>query len=109
MAAVLYQRSESESEAARRSEQVAADAGIFERPHSRSLGPDDAPVKVFVFSDFQCPVCRRVVEPVKKLARDYGPKVQIVFKQNALKMHRNAEIAAGMSHRRSRPYPVTRT
>jgi len=64
---------------------------------SPGFGPDDAPVKVFIFSDFQCPVCRRVVEPVKKLARDYGDKVQIIFKQNALKMHRQAEIAAAAS------------
>lgn len=64
---------------------------------SPGFGPDDAPVRVFIFSDFQCPVCRRVVEPVKKLARDYGDKVQIVFMQNALKMHRQAEIAAAAS------------
>ncbi len=61
------------------------------------FGPEDAPVRVFVFSDFQCPVCRRVVEPIKKLARDYGDKVQIVMLQNALKMHRQAEIAAAAS------------
>mgnify|MGYP002034073619 CR=1 FL=1 len=57
-------------------------------------GPDSAKVKVFVFSDFQCPVCRRVVEPVKLVARDYPKDVQVIFIQNALVMHRNAETAA---------------
>ena len=56
-------------------------------------GPDSAKVKVFVFSDFQCPVCRRVVEPVKLVARDYPQDVQVIFVQNALVMHRNAETA----------------
>ena len=57
-------------------------------------GPDSAKVKVFVFSDFQCPVCRRVVEPVKRVARDNPKDVQVIFVQNALVMHRNAETAA---------------
>ena len=57
-------------------------------------GPDSAKVKVFIFSDFQCPVCRRVVEPVKLVARDYPKDVQVIFVQNALVMHRNAETAA---------------
>jgi protein-disulfide isomerase len=57
-------------------------------------GPDSAKVKVFIFSDFQCPVCRRVVEPVKLVARAHPKDVQIVFVQNALVMHPNAERAA---------------
>ncbi|MGM0574655.1 MAG: DsbA family protein [Myxococcota bacterium] len=61
---------------------------------SPALGPDDAPVKVFVFSDFQCPVCSRVVEPVKALHRELGDDVQVVFKHNALEMHPNASAAA---------------
>ncbi len=61
---------------------------------SPAMGPNDAKVKVYVFSDFQCPVCRRVVEPMKVLARTYPKDVQIIFKHNALEMHRQADIAA---------------
>jgi protein-disulfide isomerase len=58
------------------------------------MGPDTAPVKVFVFSDFQCPVCRRVVEPLKRIARTRPDEVQIVFKHHALETHRHARGAA---------------
>lgn len=57
-------------------------------------GPNDAPVRVFVFSDFQCPVCSRVVEPMKLLAREFPEQVQISFIHNALEMHQNASGAA---------------
>jgi protein-disulfide isomerase len=64
---------------------------------SPASGSDKAPVKVYVFSDFQCPVCKRVVEPMKALARELGDQVQLVFKQNALDMHPNAFISAAAS------------
>jgi protein-disulfide isomerase len=59
-----------------------------------AVGPADAPVKVFVFSDFQCPVCRRIVEPLKLAARTHPDDVQIIYLHNALEMHRNAADAA---------------
>ncbi len=59
-----------------------------------AAGPDDALVKVFVFSDFQCPVCRRAAEPTKLLARQFPADVQVVFVHNALAMHSRAEAAA---------------
>jgi len=64
---------------------------------SPAFGPNDAPVKVFLYSDFQCPVCRRVVEPIKTASRELGDTVQIVFKHNALVMHPRAEAAAKAS------------
>jgi protein-disulfide isomerase len=64
---------------------------------SPGAGPDSAKVKVYVFSDFQCPVCRRVVEPVKLVARDNPKDVQVIFIQNALVMHPRAGRAAAAS------------
>lgn len=61
---------------------------------SPAMGPENAPVKVFVFSDFQCPVCRRVVEPLKQLVRAHPAEVQVVFKHHALSTHRRAARAA---------------
>jgi protein-disulfide isomerase len=62
---------------------------------SPAFGPKTAPVWVFVFTDFQCPVCRRVVEPMKRLVRSHPNDVRMVLKQNALKMHpRAARLAA---------------
>src|SRR5690348_12792266 len=54
---------------------------------SPAYGPASAPVYVFVLTDFQCPVCRRAVEPLKYLARRYPNDVRLVVKQNALVSH----------------------
>lgn len=61
---------------------------------SPAFGPVDAPVRVVVFTDFQCPVCRRVVEPLKYLARTHPNDVRLVVKQNALPIHPHAARAA---------------
>jgi protein-disulfide isomerase len=74
----------------------AAVAGLPGAPGpSPAFGPADAPVHVFVLTDFQCPVCRRVVEPLKYLVRRYPTDVRIVVKHNALTSHaRSATMAA---------------
>jgi len=64
---------------------------------SPAYGPAAAPVRLFVFSDFQCPVCRRDVEPLKYLVRRHPNDVRIVFKQNALYSHDRAAAAAAAS------------
>jgi protein-disulfide isomerase len=62
---------------------------------SPGFGPENAPVRIFLFTDFQCGVCPRVVEPVKYLARAYPDDVRLVLKQNALASHgRAARLAA---------------
>jgi len=64
---------------------------------SPAYGPVNAPVRVYVLTDFQCPVCRRIVEPVKYLARRYPTEVRIVLKQNALVTHGRAAATAAAS------------
>src|SRR6185369_7655646 len=64
---------------------------------SPAYGPAAAPVYVFVLTDFQCPVCRRAVEPLKYLARRYPNDVRLVVKQNALVSHNRAAAAAAAS------------
>jgi protein-disulfide isomerase len=74
---------------------------------SPALGSDTAKVTVVVSSDFQCPVCRRVVEPVAALVREV-PDVRVEFKQHALSSHRRAEPAAVASlaaHRQGKFWP----
>lgn len=74
---------------------AASDPSLPGKPGpSPAMGPDDAPVIVFIFSDFQCPVCRRAVEPMKKLVRDHAPHVRVVFKHEALAMHNRARQTA---------------
>jgi hypothetical protein len=54
-------------------------------------------VHVYVLTDFQCPVCRRIVEPLKYLARRHPNEVRLIVKQNALPSHRNATAFAAAS------------
>jgi len=64
---------------------------------SPGMGPGTAAVKVFVFSDFECPVCRRIVEPLKQIVREYPGDVQVIFKHHALGTHSRARDAAAAS------------
>ncbi|MCB9738102.1 MAG: thioredoxin domain-containing protein [Deltaproteobacteria bacterium] len=57
------------------------------------LGPADAKVSVVVFSDFECPFCRRAAAPVKKLQQHY--KVAVYYLHYPLRAaHPHAEGAA---------------
>lgn len=64
------------------------------RDGSPYLGPKDAPVVVNVFSDFQCPVCKRSADPIKQLVLDFPGMVKVVFRNNALEMHGRSRPAA---------------
>ncbi|MEJ8282146.1 DsbA family protein [Pseudonocardia spirodelae] len=46
------------------------------------------------FADFQCPACGRVHPIMNQLVQQYGDRVQFVFRNFPLPMHRNAEAAA---------------
>jgi protein-disulfide isomerase len=74
----------------------AAVAGLPGTPGpSPAYGREDAPVRVYVFTDFQCPVCPRVAEPMKYLVRAHPDDVRVILKMNALPSHgRAARLAA---------------
>ncbi len=61
---------------------------------SPSLGPEDAPVEIVVFSDFECPHCARI-EPLLRQIHELWPKeVRVVVKDFPLPSHRSARLAA---------------
>jgi len=59
-----------------------------------SKGPKDAPLQVIVFSDFQCPFCKRVEPTLAQMEKEYQGKVRMVWKNYPLPFHQNAEPAA---------------
>jgi protein-disulfide isomerase len=44
------------------------------------IGPASAPVTVVIFTDFQCPFCRKASKMIEKLRSRYGDDVRIAFK-----------------------------
>jgi protein-disulfide isomerase len=73
-----------------------ADKTIFkvEPGSSPAKGPKNAPLTVVVFSDFQCPFCKRVEPSLSQLEKAYEGKVRFVWKNYPLPFHQNAMPAA---------------
>ena len=62
------------------------------------LGPDDAPVTLVEYGDFQCPHCRRAHTVLPKVLKRLGPRVRFVFRHFPLaESHPNAVHAAEAS------------
>jgi len=59
-----------------------------------ALGPLPAKVLVTVFSDFQCPVCRRSADATDQIAEEFPGEVRVEFWQHPLASHAQAEDAA---------------
>jgi protein-disulfide isomerase len=57
-------------------------------------GNPHALVTIVEFSDFQCPFCSRVEATLKSVRDKYGDKVRLVWKNEPLPFHPNAEPAA---------------
>jgi protein-disulfide isomerase len=61
------------------------------------LGPDDAPVTIIEFSDFQCPFCQKSVPVLQELRRIYGDKLRLVYRDFPGQNHASAVPAAEAS------------
>jgi protein-disulfide isomerase len=61
---------------------------------ARAKGPKDADVVIQEFTDFQCPVCRRVTPTLDRVLQEYGSKVRIVFRDYPLDFHPDAHLSA---------------
>jgi predicted DsbA family dithiol-disulfide isomerase len=64
-----------------------------ERDHIR--GPEDAPVTLVEYGDFECPYCGRAEAIVRQLLSDFGDEVRYVWRHLPLNdVHGHAQLAA---------------
>jgi protein-disulfide isomerase len=61
---------------------------------SPTKGPDDAKVIIQMFSDFQCPYCKKLEPVLIKLMKNYGSKVKLIWRDHPMPMHAQAPLAA---------------
>ena len=59
-----------------------------------SYGPEDAIVLIVLFSDYQCPSCRRVSQATHQISAEFPGEVRIEVWHRPLPSHSNAELAA---------------
>jgi protein-disulfide isomerase len=58
------------------------------------LGPQNAPVTIVEFSDFQCPYCVAAEPEITSLLKAYPRQVRFIFKEFPLEIHSQADLAA---------------
>jgi protein-disulfide isomerase len=63
-------------------------------PETPALGPNDAPIVIQMFSDFECPFCQRVLPTIATLRARYPGKVKLVWRHLPLAFHPHAKQAA---------------
>ncbi|HPN67777.1 MAG TPA: thioredoxin domain-containing protein [bacterium] len=58
------------------------------------LGPDDAPVKLVEYADFQCPACKQLSPTFMSMADKFPGQVQFVYRHFPLSYHPLSKDAA---------------
>ena len=66
----------------------------FELEGAPVRGSTDADVQIVVFSDFECPHCRRFVTTGEQLCEEFGDQIALYFKHFPIPSHANAMHAA---------------
>jgi protein-disulfide isomerase len=61
---------------------------------ARTRGPEDAPVTILEWSDFQCPFCREAQPVLGRLLAEFPKQVRLAFKDFPLRSHEMAVPAA---------------
>lgn len=70
-------------------------AGQSKHSQGPSASSGQGVVTIVEFSDFQCPACLSVQEPLKQILKKYEGKVQFVYRFFPLvTLHKNAQISA---------------
>jgi protein-disulfide isomerase len=57
-------------------------------------GPENAPITITVFADYECHYCAQVEEPLARLEKEFPDKIRMVRKNFPLEMHPSSRVAA---------------
>jgi protein-disulfide isomerase len=57
-------------------------------------GSEKAKVEFHIFSDYECPYCKRVEPTLATVEKDFGDKIKIIWRDKPLPMHKNAPLAS---------------
>jgi len=55
-----------------------------------ALGPANAPVTLDEYADFECASCAKLSEPLNQLAKEFGPRLRVVFHHCPFVTHKHA-------------------
>jgi len=78
-----------------RSDRSAATLTIPVGVRDHVIGPEDAPITLVEYGDFQCPYCREAYPIVKQVQEQLGARLRFVFRNFPLtRIHQHAEHAA---------------
>ena len=72
-------------------------------------GPQDAPVTLVEWSDFQCPYCYKGAAQLDAVLKAFPTQVKLVFRQYPLESHSQAALAAAASlaaHKQGKFWPL---
>lgn len=59
-----------------------------------SLGPEDAPLTLLEYADFECPYCRRAHDVITDLRAELGDQLRVVYRHFPLPSHPHSLIAS---------------
>ncbi|NBX70218.1 MAG: thiol:disulfide interchange protein [Proteobacteria bacterium] len=83
-----------EQEAAQREEEFKNPTKIEIESTRAISGKEAAPITIVVFSDFECPFCKRGADTLTEVKQKYGDQVKFIFKHYPLPFHPLAMPAA---------------
>lgn len=92
-------RTKEQRRAAERAALRAENADVWKVPLGTApvRGPQTAPVTLVVFSDYECPYCKRVEPTLARVVERFGADVRVAWKDHPLSFHPRAQPAATLA------------